>query len=448
MQKEPLNTIKKTIDSIDLKLLMAFVNEMKGTSKVLAKKAIIEKYKNSKFVLEMVEATYNPFKVYHVTSKQLKKYPELCHAHYDGDLKSLLNNLEKRVWTGHEAIAYCNGFIANHSEYVSIVHSILDRNLEVRASDSVFNSVIPNLIPTFKPALANVYNPKLVDLTNERWYASRKLDGVRCLAIIDENGNVDLRSRQGQSFNTLQVVKDAIDSLYLVNTVLDGEICICNENGDEDFQAIMKEIRRKDHTIAKPVFLIFDKFTIETFNAKSGGAKLSNRLLSLTTMMEQYDQLTQDEGCLEYVDQYLLTGDDHFAKWQDISSADEWEGFMIRKDVAYEGKRSNNLLKVKTFHDAEYVVNGCDSREHRVIRNGKEVKIEMLSQVYIEHKGYRVAVGSGFSQEQRIKFHNDPSLIVGKLITCQYFEETQNQDGEWSLRFPVIKHVFDGSRNV
>ena len=43
MQKEPLNTIKKTIDSIDLKLLMAFVNEMKGTSKVLAKKAIIEK---------------------------------------------------------------------------------------------------------------------------------------------------------------------------------------------------------------------------------------------------------------------------------------------------------------------------------------------------------------------------------------------------------------------
>ena len=72
----------------------------------------------------------------------------------------------------------------------------------------------------------------------------------------------------------------------------------------------------------------------------------------------------------------------------------------------------------------------------------------MLSQVFIEHKGYKVAVGSGFSQEQRIKFHNDPSLIVGKLITCQYFEETQNQDGEWSLRFPVIKHIYDGKRNV
>jgi len=427
-----------------LKNLDAFVTEMKGTSKVLAKKAIIEKYKDNQFILDMVEATYNPFKVYHVTSKQLKKHPELCHGNYLGDLKMLLHNLEQRIWTGHEAIAYANGFVSNHPEYAHIIHSILDRNLEVRASDSVFNSVIPDLIPTFKPALANVYNPKLVDLTNnERWYASRKLDGVRCLAIIDEDGNVDLRSRQGQSFETLQVIKDAIDSLYLVDTVLDGEICICDKHGDEDFQAIMKEIRRKDHTIAKPVFKIFDKISLNVFNTKSGGAKLYDRLLSLSTLMECASSIE----CLEYVDQHLIHDEDHFAKWQDMASFGKWEGFMIRKDVSYEGKRSNNLLKVKTFHDAEYVVNGCDSREHRVIRNGKEVKIEMLSQVYIEHKGYKVAVGSGFSQEQRIKFHNDPSLIIGKLITCQYFEETQNQNGEWSLRFPVIKHIYDGQRN-
>lgn len=427
-----------------LKNLDVFVTEMKDTSKLLAKKAIIEKYKNNQFILDMVEATYNPFKVYHVTSKQLKKHPELCHKNYLGDLKMLLHNLEQRVWTGHEAIAYANGYISNHPEYAHIIHSILDRNLEVRASDSVFNSVIPNLIPTFKPALANVYNPKLVDLANnERWYASRKLDGVRCLAIIDEDGNVDLRSRQGQSFETLQVVKDAIDSLYLVDTVLDGEICICDENGDEDFQAIMKEIRRKEHTIAKPVFKIFDKVSLNVFNTKSGGAKLYDRLLSLSTLMECASGIE----CLEYVDQHLIHDEYHFAKWQDMASSDKWEGFMIRKDVPYEGKRSNNLLKVKTFHDAEYVVTGCDSREHRIIRGGKEIKQEMLSQVFIEHKGYKVAVGSGFSQEQRIKFHNDPSLIVGKLITCQYFEETQNQDGEWSLRFPVIKHIYDGQRN-
>ena len=420
-----------------------FVTEMKATSKILAKKAIIENYKSDEFLMNIVESTYNPFKVYHVTSKQLKKYPELV-TEYQGDLKSLLRKLESREYTGHTAIGYCNGYIARYPDYAHIVHSILDRNLEVRASDSVFNSVVPDLIPTFKPALANVYDPKLADLTNERWYASRKLDGVRCLAIIDEEGNVELRSRQGQTFETLQVIKDAIDDLYLVNTVLDGEVCICNGNGDEDFQAVMKEIRRKDHTIANPVFKIFDKLTMNDFNTKKGIARLSDRLLSLSTLMEVAIQ----HECLEYVDQYILTGTDHFAKWQDLASDGKWEGFMIRKDVAYEGKRSNNLLKVKTFHDAEYTVNGYDYREHRVIRNGKEIKMEMLSQVFIEHKGNRVAVGSGFSQDQRIRFHNDPTLIVGKIITCQYFEETQNQDGEWSLRFPTIKHIFDGKRNV
>ena len=27
---------------------------------------------------------------------------------------------------------------------------------------------------------------------------------------------------------------------------------------------------------------------------------------------------------------------------------------MLRKDVGYEGKRTKNLVKVKSFHDAEY----------------------------------------------------------------------------------------------
>jgi len=426
-----------------LKTLDAFVTEMKSTSKLLAKKAIIEKYKDDQFILDMVEATYNPFKVYHVTSKQLKKHPELCHKNYLGDLKMLLHNLEQRVWTGHEAIAYANGYISNHSEYAHIIYSILDKNLEVRASDSVFNSIIPGLVPTFKPALANVYNPKLVDFSSERWYASRKLDGVRCIAIIDENGNVNLRSRQGQTFDTLNVIKSAIEKLCLANTVLDGEVCLCDENGDEDFQAIMKQIRRKNHTIQNPIYKIFDKLTLETFNSKGGGAILSHRLMSLSAMME----IPPESKCLEYVEQELISDNENFAEWQDKASSNNWEGFMIRKDVSYEGKRSNNLLKVKTFYDAEYIVTGCDSKEQMIVRNGKEVKQKMLSQVFIEHKGNKVAVGSGFSQEQRIKFHNDPSLIVGKLITCQYFEESQNQNGEWSLRFPVIKHIYDGERN-
>ena len=121
---------------------------------------------------------------------------------------------------------------------------------------------------------------------------------------------------------------------------------------------------------------------------------------------------------------------------------------MLRKNVGYEGKRTKNLLKVKSFHDEEYIVRGTESGPIRHIVDGVDVEEDMLSRIMIEHKGNMVGVGSGFSMEQRKDFHDDPTLIVGKTITVQYFEESQNQDGDFSLRFPVIKHIFENGRDI
>ena len=113
----------------------------------------------------------------------------------------------------------------------------------------------------------------------------------------------------------------------------------------------------------------------------------------------------------------------------------------------YKGKRSNDILKVKKFHDEEYVVVGLDFGNHRIIENGEEVKQSLLSQVFIEHKGNRVAVGSGFSKEQRKYYKENPDELVGKTITVQYFEETINDEGIPSLRFPVVKHIYEYGRD-
>ena len=121
---------------------------------------------------------------------------------------------------------------------------------------------------------------------------------------------------------------------------------------------------------------------------------------------------------------------------------------MLRKNAGYEGKRSKNLLKCKKFFDAEYEVRSVDFDTHRVIREGKEVVIPMLAQAYIWHKGHEVAVGSGWNQEQRIRYHANPEQLIGKTITVQYFEETMNQNGGLSLRFPTVKHVYENGRNV
>jgi DNA ligase-1 len=416
---------------------------MKSTSSLLEKKQIIETIKNDDFITNALHYTYNTFLKFNVTSTNCKK---MSHLINNSELASninlfdLLDALNSRDYTGYDAISMVNGFILTNKSYEDLIFSIIDRNLEIRASESVINKVIPNLIPTFDVALATKYEPKFCNFETEEWLGSRKLDGVRCI-IRKEHGCVNAYSRQGNEFATLQKVIDEVSKIP-GDFVLDGEICLMDEDGNEHFQGLMKQIKRKNHTIKKPKYVIFDYLTLEEFDTKVGTQSLENRYSNL-----QGCDLTETDT-LSLLEQHPIESDEQLADM--ISDADEhgYEGVMLRKNAGYEGKRSKNLLKCKKFFDAEYKVQSVDFDNHRVIREGKEVVIPMLAQAYITHKGYEVAVGSGWNQEQRIRYHANPEQLIGKMITVQYFEETKNQNGGLSLRFPTVKHVYENGRNV
>ena len=426
-----------------LERLQKFVDEMKSTSSLIEKKVIIDSIKNDEFITSSLNYTYDPYKKYYVTSKTCKKNKDLLgHSNTYGSIFTLLDDLVNRVCTGHDAIANVNRFILENKQYEDLIFSIIDRNLEIRASDSVINKVIPNLIPTFDVALATKYEPRFCDFEKEEWMASRKLDGVRCL-IRKEGNKVTAYSRQGNEFTTLQKVLDDV-SMMPNDFVLDGEICLMDENDNEDFQGIMKQIKRKDHTIKNPKYIIFDYLTLEEFDTKEGHINLSERLQRLP----EENGVLGDTKTLSILDHHLI--EDERQLLSDMLDAEYLghEGVMLRKDSPYEGKRTKNLLKCKKFFDAEYEVLDMEFDNHRVIREGKEVVIPMLANVWIEHKGYKVAVGSGWNQEQRIRYQANPEQLLGKTITVQYFEETKNQDGGLSLRFPTVKHVYENGRNV
>ena len=427
----------------DLQRLQDFVDQMKATSSLNEKKVIIGTIKNDKFITEALKYAYDPFKKYYVTPTNCKKNSELLgHPNTYGNIFFLLDDLDNRICTGHNAIANVNRFVYENKQFEDLIFSIINRNLELRASDSVINKVIPDLIPTFNVALANKFDPKRADW-NDVWLASRKLDGVRCLTIVDIQGNVKCYSRQGNEFETLDVVREAVMQMGLRGVVFDGEICLMDKNGDEDFPGIMKQIKRKNHTIDNPRYVMFDYLTLSEFDSKTSEMALTGRLGRFAKIAEHIESSIY----LSVLQQVVVTNDDHFAKLSAEAEELGHEGLMVRKNVGYEGKRTQNLLKVKKFFDAEYQVVDLDFEDHRVIREGKEVVMPMLAQVWIEHKGYKVAVGSGWNQEQRIRYQKNPSELIGKTITVQYFEETKNQQGGISLRFPTVKHVFENGRN-
>ena len=421
--------------------LNQFIEDMRATSSSTQKVQII-KNANS-HIHKVLEYTYNPFKQYYVTSKTCKKNSHLVKEQWSRgyrDIFHLLDDLTNRKFTGHDAIALINGCANSHDDN-QLIYKIIDKNLDIRAGDKVINKAVPNLIPTFSVALAQEYKGKCD--WGDRWYASRKLDGVRCLAVVDENRVCTLYSRMGKELTTLNRVKESIENTGIINHVFDGEICLLDENGNEDFQGVMKELRRKDHQIENPRFMIFDMMHKSEFDAGKGNTPLTERLRMLRAW--QGGRFTCGQT-LQYVDQVQINDDDHFETWNKKSLEKGWEGFMLRKNVGYEGKRSKNLVKVKKFHDAEYEVIDYDTDTAEVVRNGRSETIEMLSQVWIEHKGHKVKVGSGWTHDQRLQYMD--GSIVGKVITVQYFEETKNDKGGISLRFPTVKIVHGDKREV
>ena len=429
-------------ESKDLKRIQEFVDKLKSTNSTNNKIDIIKEYKEDCIINKVLKYTYSPFKQFHLTSATVKKNKKLKPRGGYHDLFYLLDALSKRTITGHDAIQYTKGYLNDMEEWQKdLVFCILDKNLKTRTGADLINKAIPGCVPTFKVALANSYDKQKgkVDFNKQKWFASQKLDGVRCLAIVDEKGKCNFYSRQGKTFDTLKVLRDEIEGLELTNVVFDGEVCLMDESGVEDFQGIMKEIKRKDHTIQNPKYKVFDYLLLDEFDNQTSTRKLSQRLSTCIKPKLQY---------LQMLEQWKVESEKHFQELAELATKNSWEGLILRKDSEYKGKRSNDLLKVKKFFDEEYVVKSIETAIHRIIVDGKEVEEEMLGSVIIEHKGCKVGVGSGFDQEERKKYFKNPELIIGKTITVQYFEETTNQDGCHSLRFPVIKHVYSKGRDI
>lgn len=424
------------------------VRDLRATSSTIDKQGIIEDYCNHKtdaanFTRKILLYTYHPLWQYNVTSDNLKK-KDYLHGVVYTCLFKLLDDLKSRSITGHDAIGAVNTFVNNHPKYQELIHCIIDKDLKTRAGDKIINKAIPDHIPEFSVALADKYDPNIVDW-KDGWYVSRKIDGARCIAIVDDNGNATFYSRTGKNFDTLDIVAGGIKALGISNVVLDGELCLVDEDGNEDFQGIMKQLKKKDHTIPNPSYKIFDLITHDEFYSKKGSSNrpYSIRLADLIGTMK-----FNECPCLTVLEQDRVKNDDHFAEWTAKADKLGWEGVMLRSDAPYKGKRSKDLLKYKNFFDDEYEVIDTEMGPFRYVKDGAECEETMLSCVTIKHKGHDVRVGSGFSIEQRQEFYCNPRKILGKIITVQYFAESKNQDGGISLRFPTFKILHGASRSI
>ncbi len=284
---------------------------------------------------------------------------------------------------------------------------------------------------------------------NHNYFANGILVHNCRLNVINNNGTIKCYSRKGKEITTLGKLIEELKDKMPNNTVLDGEICLVDENGLESFQGIMKEIKRKDHTIQNPLLLAFDYLTLEEFENKKGTTIYTERMKKLKEWYWQQEWNTPNKVAKHLsIINYEVYSPEALEEWSKKVKDYNWEGLMFRKDIGYEGKRSQYLLKYKMFQDAEFKVVGVENGEAQEVVNGVAHKIKAVGSLTIEYKGNKVGVGTGLSLEQRKRWYEHPEEIIGKTITVKFFSETIDQNGKPSLRFPVLKYVYENNRDL
>lgn len=238
--------------------------------------------------------------------------------------------------------------------------------------------------------LAKTYNDT-VNL-NDYW-VSEKLDGVR--AYWDGN---QLISRQGNPFNP--------PAWFIADFPahpLDGELWM-GRNSFDLVSGIVRRLTPDDESWRNIEYRIFD------LPLRDSNLTFDQRLARLRSLINQADL-----PHLQMVKQFKVADETALMKELDRVVELGGEGLMLHRGQSlYRAARSDDLLKLKTYEDAEAVVIAH--------LPGKGKYQGMMGALLVEIEGKRrFKIGTGFSDEDRA----DPPAI-GALITYKYFGRTNS----------------------
>ena len=395
------------------------VSAAKGTN---AKKVLLKVYLRNLYFATLLEFTFNPNRSFHVVKVPKVKKKNRKPIEPREAWKLFILNADacsKREVTGNAAINLIHWTFQQCSEaQEKWMRKVLKKNLAIGVSTKTLNKVQSNFISTFDVALAQKFERKRM---NDWVYIEPKLDGIRCLAIV-EKGEAKLFTRAGKLITNF-------DDTVGEELLLAGDGCYDGEIMSKDFTELMRQVYRKeDKDVSDVYFAIFDYLTLDEWKEKKGQHTLKDRKKYLQRQFGtvyakeklKYLKLVRFEPGFQPSDKVLKESHDRWV-------AQGYEGIMVKDtDSLYSFGRDWSVMKYKAFFDTDVPVIGL--KEGTGKHQGK------LGSFLVDYKGVEVNVGSGLNDELREQIWKDRDSHIGRIIEVRYQEETP--DG--SLRFPTF----------
>ena len=215
-----------------------------------------------------------------------------------------------------------------------------------------------------------------IGASTDTWFASRKLDGARCVCQVLAGEAPRFFTRGGNEIKGAEMLGEQVLALLkdVRNVVLDGELCFpetadgINEGGLENFQSLVAEVRKNKPKLERANFCVFDFLQMEDFLRGESTLTLHERLKKLQQLFadrsndndkkkkKKTDLLLLSEPkekvaslqdfsfkagfkAIWGVQQVRATSLEWLKSVADLDTTGGWEGFILRKDVPYKGKR-------------------------------------------------------------------------------------------------------------
>lgn len=373
------------------------------------------------------------------------------YTYYPCDLKGDLRNEDNTVKEVLEFLLeparhgdLSHGNIAKHIAqtypWYSFFEPIVNRELKL----GIGKSILPK--DGLSAMLAKKYEGK-VKFTEGGYYITEKLDGNRCIARFDGE-RWRFTSRNGKemyvNFDMTGLPKEFVydgEILSPGQVGMSQDIYNCIVNGADAMVANPSQFNSTSGMINR--HSLNKKLVYNIFDIMLDDEKYSTRRKAIDTIAKDLknDEVRILPVLARFDDVKELNDNVNYLLGKIVESGGE--GLMINLGGGlYTHKRTDQLLKYKEVQSIDMEVTG--------IQWGTGKYEGVVGALYCKAKTddgkvITCKVGSGLSDEQRMKWTMYNGLIIGKIVEVKYFSLSQSDDligsNQYSLRFPRLCKV-------
>jgi DNA ligase-1 len=248
-----------------------------------------------------------------------------------------------------------------------------------------------------------------------------KLDGHRCIAIIDSQGRCTLWSRTRKPITSMAHIVSAIERLGMRDTAFDGELY--NHEYRNRFEELTSFIRDREFREGAEIvqYHIYDMPSPWDFWQRI------DFLLGLP-INNQNVRYTDSSESIRIVETRVAANEDDLMVEFNRFLEQGYEGAMARNASGEYSvnKRSYDLLKIKEFSDSEFPVIGVEEGRGKLVGHA----------IFVcrTHTGIEFRAKLKGKQEDLKRYFDNPGLAIGKTLTVKY-QGLTNKNGV--PRFPV-----------